>query len=334
MQPEPASQAAGDAVAMGDPCCCGNQGLPSWEFYGDFLYLRPRNANVAYGVVFNGPTETPPTAATPIQVAPPGIASIDFHPAWRAGFAKALDECNAVAATVTHFEGNDQSGISTSDPLLPQPNTFLIRSMVSQPSTWSSNAASDWASAASDYSLIFTLADVDFRWTFENQNDTRLTLLAGTRYASIDQRLDVAFTSTTDVQNVHSQVNFEGGGLRIGFDGERRTPFGLLFYGRTAASVVAGTFRCAYTETSQVNGPLVNTGYSADRVVPMLDVELGTGVSLWNDKLRLTVGYMFSGWYNIVRTDQFIGGVQTNNFTGMHDTLTIDGFVGRAELQF
>ena len=63
--------------------------------------------------------------------------------------------------------------------------------MVSQPSTWTSNAASDWVQAASDYQMIYSLADVDFRWTFENQNDTRLSLLAGMRYASLDQRLDI-----------------------------------------------------------------------------------------------------------------------------------------------
>ena len=141
-------------------------------------------------------------------------------------------------------------------------------------------------------------------------------------------------TSTLDVQNVHSQVNFEGGGLRIGFEGERRTPYGLIFYGRTAASLVAGTFRCAYTENSGLNGTVAETGYPADHVVPMIDVELGTGVSLWNDKLRVTAGYSFSGWFNVVRTDQFIGAVQNNNFSGMSSTLTFDGFVGRVELQF
>ena len=82
-----------------------------------------------------------------------------------------------------------------------------------------------------------SLADVDFRWTYENQNCTRLSLLAGMRYVSLDQRLDVVGTSpggvrvASDVQDIHSQLNFEGGGLRIGFEGERRTPIGLVFYG-------------------------------------------------------------------------------------------------------
>jgi hypothetical protein len=230
-----------------------------------------------------------------------------------------------VVTTFTHYEGEDQDSIST--------NTYLIRSMVSQPSTWTSNAASDWLQAGSDYQMIYSLADVDFRWTFENQNDTRLSLLGGARYASLDQRLNTTFTST-DIQNVHTQINFEGGGLRVGFEGERRTPLGLVFYGRAVASIMAGTFRCAYSQTSGLLGPLVDTGYPADRVVPIIDAEMGTGLSLWNDKLRITAGYSFSGWFNTVRTDQFIGAVQSNNFSGMSSTLTFDGFVGRVELQY
>ena len=97
---------------------------------------------------------------------------------------------------------------------------------------------------------------------------------------------------------------------------------------------MAGTFHGAYTQTSGLYGLLVDTGYPADRVVPMIDAELGFGLSLWNDKLRLTAGYSFSGWLNVVRTDQFIGAVQANNFSGMSSTLTFDGFVGRVELQF
>jgi hypothetical protein len=329
MQPGPMQappmQPAPDGVATADPCCLDCGRVPEWQGFGEFLYMRPGNANVAYGVVFSGPLDTPPAAATPVQVAQPGVANIDFHPGWVVGASKALDECNEIVGTFTHYEGEDTNGISSS--------TFLIRSMISNPSTWISNAASDWVSAASDYRMQFSLADLDLRWTFSNQCDTRLSLVAGARFASLDQRLDVNFVST-DIQNVHTEVNFDGGGLRLGFNGERRLPCGVVFYGRTTASVVGGTFRGAYTQTSGILGPLVNTGFPADRVVPILDAELGAGISLWDDKLRLTAGYSFSGWYNVVSTGQFIGAVQSNNFTGMHDTLTFDGLVARAEVSF
>ncbi len=340
MQPGPMPQPA-EAVAAGDPCCACNQTIPNWEFFGDFLYIRPRDANVAYGVIFDATKQpdTPPSGilgSVPlVEIGQPGVASIDFHPGFRVGGAKAFDECNAVVATYTHYEGEDQNSLST-DQLNAPPgaDSFEIRSLVSHPATWSSNAASDYLEAASDYYLRYDLVDVDFRWTFENQNDTRLSLLGGMRYALLDQRLDVQFTST-DVQNVHSQINFDGGGLRFGIEGERRTPFGLVFYGRAVTSVVAGTFRGAYTQTNQINTNInVDTGYPADRVVPIVDLEVGTGWSFCNDKLWVTAGYSFSGWFNVVRTDSFISAVQSNNFSGMSNTLTFDGFVGRIELQF
>ena len=105
-------------------------------------------------------------------MAEPGVASIDFHPGFRVGFGTALDDCNSVVATFTHYEGEDHNSIYDE-------GQFLIRSMVSQPATWVSSAASDWSSAASDYGMVSSLADVDFRWSFENENDTRLSLLAG-----------------------------------------------------------------------------------------------------------------------------------------------------------
>jgi hypothetical protein len=340
-----------DGMAMAEPCCMGCDRIPEWQAFGDILYLRPRSANVAYGVLFSTATQpgNPPagTGSVPtIELGAPGVASIDYHPGFRVGFSKALDECNSVVASFTHFEGEDQSSIAS--PGLP----LEIRSLVSHPSVWGTNPldpadgnnTDDWISATSDYQIIYSLADVDFRWTFSNQNDTRLSLFAGMRFVSLDQRLDVIGTTPTsaglagvggfDVQDVHTQINFDGGGLRIGFEGERRTPYGLLFYGRAAASAVGGTFRCNYTQTSGLLGPQVTTGDSVDRVMPMLDVEMGTGLSLWNDKLRVTAGYSFSGWFNLVRTDALIAAVQSNNFSGMSNTLTFDGFVGRVELEF
>jgi hypothetical protein len=348
---------------MAEPVGIGEcfQSISTWEAFGDFTYLRPRNANVTYGAVFNttpnvlgapvtnsNQAETSPTSGIPMaQIAAPGTASIDYHPGFRMGFARALDECNAVVATFSHYEGEDQDSISATAPA-------FIRPLVMNPATWGyfgtlsntigagGNEVSDWVSANSDYQMIYSLADVDFLWTFHNQCDTRLSLLAGVRYASLDQRLDVvgntegstALGIGPDVYVSHTQVNFEGGGLRIGFEGQRRTPYGIVLYGRTAASVVAGTFRCNHTEASGLNGTWVDTTSPIDRVVPMVDAELGAGLSFWNDKLRLTAGYSFSGWFNTVLAGDYISATQSNNYTGMNNTLTFDGFVSRVELQF
>ena len=48
----------------------------------------------------------------------------------------------------------------------------------------------------------------------------------------------------------------------------------------------------------------------------------------------MTAGYMVSAWYNTVRTSDFIGAVQANDFGGLNDTLTFDGFVVRSEFRY
>ena len=48
--------------------CCANACVPCWQVYGDFLYLRPRNADVEYAVPMNGPIST---ALRPFRREPP-----------------------------------------------------------------------------------------------------------------------------------------------------------------------------------------------------------------------------------------------------------------------
>ena len=136
------------------------------------------------------------------------------------------------------------------------------------------------------------------------------------------------------MQNVHTQVNFEGGGLRIGFEGQRRTPLGLVFYGRTAASLVAGTFRCAYTQDER---PLRRPGRDRLSCRPRgADDRRRDGhriVAL--ERQAAGHGRLFVQRLVQRRPHRSVHrAVQNNNFTGMSNTLTFDGFVGRVELQF
>ena len=51
-------------------------------------------------------------------------------------------------------------------------------------------------------------------------------------------------------------------------------------------------------------------------------------------RVQLTAGYVFSAWFNTVKTQEFIRSVQQNDFLDLGDTLTFDGLVARAELRF
>jgi hypothetical protein len=327
--PMPAQGAYMPGVPVGCPSACDDCPPPwavsKFSVYGDYLYMRPRNEAIAYGVVFNGPLATPPDAATPVQVAPPGEVRIGFQSAYRAGASYALTETSAVAGTYTHFQGDDASSIST--------DTFLIRSMVSHPSTWVDNAESDFLQASGYNRMKFDLGDVDYRWTFLQNCRYMLTFIGGARYGELDQDFRAHFLFNTE-ETVTTRVRFEGAGLRLGLEGERHgCNWGLFVYGRGVASFMAGTSRATYL---QVNNFVtqVETGYRADLIVPTLDLELGVGWMSAGERIKISAGYMMSAWYNVVKTDEFIQAVQHNNFIGLGDTLTFDGLVAHAEVRF
>ena len=297
-----------------------------WIGFGEFMYMRPRNATVAYGTVFNGPPDTPPGAATPVQVAPTGQVSLDYQPAWRAGLSRSLDETTALEISYSHFQGDNSDTIST--------DTYEIRSLVSHPSTWTSNSASDYVSATATDRILYDLGDVDFRWVCGCDHDYTVSMVAGVRYASLKQDFEGDFTTGSGTtENVITHIHFEGAGLRFGLEGEKRGAMGLYVYGKSAASLVAGSARTSYVQSETSAPDEVDTGFKADRIVPILDAEVGVGWTTPGDRLRISAGYMFSGWFNVVKTNDFIQAVQSNNFNGMSQTLTFDGFVGRAEVR-
>ncbi|MBN1908365.1 MAG: hypothetical protein JW818_01375 [Pirellulales bacterium] len=65
----------------------------------------------------------------------------------------------------------------------------------------------------------------------------------------------------------------------------------------------------------------------------ILDVELGMGWSSPGGRLRASPGYMFSGWFNTVITDEFIDSVRANNSVDAGDSFSFDGLVDRGEVR-
>ncbi|MBN1124692.1 MAG: hypothetical protein JXA82_06780 [Sedimentisphaerales bacterium] len=111
---------------------------------------------------------------------------------------------------------------------------------------------------------------------------------------------------------------------------------GLNVYGRALASFVAGSFRTTYSQSDNFtpDTPIATTGWKEERLVPILEIELGVGWKSPQERLQLTAGYVFSGWYNVVTTESFIHGVRNNYSGGTSDTLTFDGLRAAAELRF
>jgi hypothetical protein len=314
--------AAGENCAGG--ACEADPRVCRWQVFGEFLYLCPRKAEIAFAVPFDGPVEED---RVPIQVGPTAMLDPDYEVGFRVGFAWTLDECSSLGATYTYYRSETAAAIDAGV------TGHVIRSMVMHPST--PDGASDWLTAQARGEINFDLVDFDYRHVLLRDDPYCVNYLVGLRYAHLDQSFASVFSHEI-TERVDSTTSFDGGGIRIGLDAERYAAnCGLLLYGKGAASLVAGKFQADYRQGSVQDPAIVETTWGAGRVVTMLDLELGVGWVSCGGRLRLTGGYLFSGWYDVVKPGDFIRGVQRNDYGGLSNVaenpLQFDGLVARAE---
>jgi hypothetical protein len=311
-----------------DVACCEQ---PRWSHccrvFGEFLYVRPRDADVIYAMPVDGPVTPPGNPGNPgNQVGPAGVVDPDYQPAYRVGFESAWSDCVGVVATFTQFES------ATSNAVAAAPGNY-IQSQVTHPGVL--NAEDNWLEGAATLDVDYRLIDVDYRWLVARGECHAVNLLAGARYGRMreDFYSHFAINGTRDVE---THLQFEGGGLRLGIDAERYAPCrGWMVYGRGHASFVVGDYRGSYFQGSSFAATEIDTAWKSGRIVSMLDLELGVGWRGPCDRLRLKAGYLVSGWLNAVGTDEWIDAVNANNLAGLGGSdLTFDGFTASAEFRF
>lgn len=277
-----------------------------------------------FAVGIDGPIVAPPPS-NPIQVTPYAVVDPSYEPGGRVGFSRALDECSNLAATYTHFESTAQDQISIAAP-------DVIRSLVSHP--LSISASTDFLFGRASYGIDFQLADVEYRRVFSCGELHSMSYIAGARYAHLTQDF-AAYFESLGTETVTTGIEFHGGGLRVGWEGERHArKCGLMVYGRATASLVAGEFQAEYLQVDSFDPTVVDTAWQGGQIITMLDLELGVGWASPSGRHRFTAGYVFDGWFNTVKTDQWIAAVQSNDLRGLGDTLTFDGLTARAEFRF
>ena len=138
---------------------------------------------------------------------------------------------------------------------------------------------------------------------------------------------------------VTSNINFDGAGIRFGLEGERRIfrRSGLSVYSKGHISALAGEFNCDYAQFTQFQGE-GNTGWSDDRVITISELELGLGWTNRCGNVRVSAGYYFAIWDNVVTMPEYINAVQIPNYVDVsqdaNDTIAFDGLVIRTEFMF
>lgn len=323
----------GTTIGQGFSSWLYNDPVP-WQYnhrtgvFGDFLYLRPRNAEVSYALPIDGPV----ALGDEVPVGPVAVVDPEFEPAFRAGAVLCLTEGASIRGQYTYFRSE-----ATDSATVTAPN--VLRPLVMHPSTV--NAATDPLDANARLDIDYDLVDIDYRGLIigcESCDDNKCAIvlngILGGRYVNFEQEFSSNFTVLGNTA-VESNIDFRGGGIRLGIEGEHHaTASGFYVYGSGITNLMIGEFKANYRQTSTVNGVEAFTSWQAGRIVPSVDLEMGLGWVGPRRRLRFSGGYLVSTWFNVVTTDEWIEGVQQADFNDLSGIMTFDGLVARATFEF
>lgn len=301
-----------------DPCC------PAfWEhrnsFYTDFLYLTARGANVNFATPVDG------IGATARPTGHIAVGDPDYDSGIRFGGTWALDPCSSIEFVFTYWDSNTQHSVTR-----PGGGNF-VRADLTFPNT--ANIANDSLAARANYDLGFRLFDLQYKSLISGGDNHFLNYIVGVRYAHLDQDFVATYT-INGATTVDSEIDFNGFGPRFGLDGERLLCGGLFLYGRGFLSILMGEFDVEYMQSNVFAGQQAFTGFNDDRVVPVIEFELGGGWQSECGTYRVSAGYHFASWFNAITTQSTIASLKTNSFADIDQTITFDGLAARAEIRY
>jgi hypothetical protein len=317
--------AAPDCATQGgcgvEACCCNGLSY-NFAVYGEFLYLRARDAEVAYAVEVNNAV-APPAIPLPVQAI--GVVDPDYEPAFRFGMIYALDCTSSIDVKYTMFESD---GYHRTD-LVTAGNE--IQSLLTHPST--AQAAQGGLFADAQHDISFNLIDVDYRQVISKSCCHETTFLIGVRYGDMEQNLKSNLPILGN-ETVDTDIDFYGAGLRMGLEYQRHMSRGLSAYGKLHGSLLAGDWRADYDQGSNFDASVVDTAWQAGRITPVLDLEVGMGWTSCDGCWHFAAGYTYSAWYNGLNTDEWVDSVRSNNYADMDSNITFDGLTSRVEMRF
>jgi hypothetical protein len=294
-----------------------------FRLYADFLYLKERGSDLSFVQARDG------CGTSSVPRGPQGTLEFDYSPGFRIGGEVAIDRCSGIQAEFSWWE--DQ----THDREVAPAGTVLTSSLT-LPSTTNCSTSSKEALGA--FASEFRTADIAYTRVLCGDGHCYVVRwLAGAYYAHVNQDLHTEF-SILGTTVVDTHINFDGAGPRIGIDGEVLACKGVYLYGRGTANLVAGHFTGSFTQDNVFAGNQGNITFRDDRIVPILDLELGLGWVSPKGHVRVMAGYTTAAWFNSLLTPEFINAVQTNNFTHQGDnlsnTLWFDGLLARVEFRY
>ncbi|QDV69417.1 hypothetical protein Poly24_31330 [Rosistilla carotiformis] len=290
--------------------------------FGEFLYLRPADTDIVYSIEQND------TTANAFPTGPTGIAAVDMSPGYRVGFALASSTTSSLVASYTHWDGDTQDRLTRN-----QAN--VLNSQIIHPSTFTTGGNALQSTAATE--LRFDLIDAVYRQTLICTESTAFHWSGGFRFGSMEQSLHAQqeISTATGLVTVDTDIDFNGFGLLLGLDAERRSgKSGMLCYSKGMASFLGGEWTGDYRQSNQFNGGMVANQYEDFRITPVLETELGIGWQSDSGCFRATVGYLASWWCNSLSTRSYVEGVRQGSYLDLDESIAFIGLSSRVEVRY
>jgi hypothetical protein len=293
--------------------------------FGEFLFLHPTGADVPHAQQQDG---TGGAGTVPFGII--GQTDLHYEPGVRVGGDWAMSQCTSIAATYTWFESNARDRIVA--PIIPG-GGGAVGSLVQHPGA----AITASAGPVDGRSVLnFQMADAEYRALLLNDKCFWLIGNVGLRYGHLEQdfgQTGIFAGSSAGTIVTQSDIDFDGGGPKFGIDGGRTVgKRGFSIYARANVSPLAGEFHSTYNETNTTTDVLLaRAHWNDDRIMTILDYEVGVAWTGPQRRWRFATGYTASYWYNAITTSDFISAVQQSNYTDLNHTISFDGLTARIE---
>lgn len=314
---EPVEMVCDEMLSCESPWWAHRSGL-----FGELLYLRPGSTDVIYAIEQNDVT------ANAFPTGPTGDVSIQGALGFRVGFNVCMSECSSLVASYSYWYGEDFQQMTRT-------GSNVLESQIIHPSTATTGASSLQASGA--YDMSFNVADLAHRSLIVGDETFALNWSAGLRYGNLSQKFQHRQTvsTATGLVTVNTDTDFDGFGLMFGLDGmmySERT--GIYSYSRALISMLGGEWKSSYRQTNQFGGGVVGNDYEDFRITPQGELEVGLGWQNCSGCLKLSVGYLVTGWFDAVSTRSYVDAVRAADYTNLGETITFNGLVTRVEFAF
>jgi hypothetical protein len=299
-----------------------------WAIWGEALWLHPTGVDMAHAQQQDGLGGAGTVPFGTIGVVDPG-----YEIGFRAGAEVRFSPKEALFGQFTWFT-------SSADDSLAAPNIGggggAVGSLVHHPGAVLTASAGP---VDATYDIDFQLADLAYRYFVTCSRTGEVSIFAGGRFGKLTQDFaqnGIFGGGAGGAIDTTTSIDFVGGGPIAGIQAEHLIDTSRFsVYGKGLVAALTGTFDSNYQMfNDSIDTTLAISNWNDDRIVPMLEYELGIKWTGPQNHWRVALGYMASYWFNIVSTPTFVDAVQADNYVNVSDTIAFDGAVGRVEFRW